>query len=338
LLIFNEILDKGFDPQNFLGGLSSHLRDLLVSLDNSTIKLLEVSEGLKSRYLEQSSRCNPEFIYQALEICNQADLQYRTSHNQRLLIELCLVKLANLQDLKKKSREQQLVEPEHEKTLEISEKQDVTHKVTQSATVINSDAPVRDSIPRKNTHIEIDTRTTVEEKKNVIKTTGISIKNLMSTPATPEKSEPASGDDSADLSEEPVADIEELKENVFNQEELEKYWNLFASIIRQDRPRISSTISSRMPGLMNDYKIDVLMENINQLEDFNLSIKSELQSYLRKNLNNSYIILNARLNEEPTPDAGKGRKLYTPEDQFQYLNNKNPSLNILKQQFGLEFE
>lgn len=96
LLIFDEILKKGFDPNNFLVGLSEHLRELMVCKDPSTIHLLQVSENAKQRYKEQSERASLSFLLTALNIANQADLSFKSSKNQRLHVELMLMKLAKL--------------------------------------------------------------------------------------------------------------------------------------------------------------------------------------------------------------------------------------------------
>jgi DNA polymerase-3 subunit gamma/tau len=102
LLTLNEILEKGFDPRNFIGGLASHFRDLLVSKDPATIVLLDTGASIKDQYLKQAAELSEEFLYGALEICNETDLQFRGSKNQRLTIELALVRLANLTMVQKK--------------------------------------------------------------------------------------------------------------------------------------------------------------------------------------------------------------------------------------------
>jgi DNA polymerase III subunit gamma/tau len=88
LLTFNEILKKGFDGQNFIVGLAEHFRDLLVCKDKATIDLLEVSEGIKKKYLEQSKAISKSFLLSALNITNQSDLNFKSSNNQRLHVEI----------------------------------------------------------------------------------------------------------------------------------------------------------------------------------------------------------------------------------------------------------
>ncbi len=91
LLLFNEITERGFDGGNFIAGLASHFRNLLVSRDARTLPLLEVSETNQQRYHEQAMRCKPQFLYKAIKLCNECDLGYRQSRNKRLQVELCLI-------------------------------------------------------------------------------------------------------------------------------------------------------------------------------------------------------------------------------------------------------
>jgi DNA polymerase III subunit gamma/tau len=101
LLTFNEILNHGFDGHHFITGLSSHLRDLLVCKDPVTVQLLEVGGETKERYKRQASICESDFIFDALRIANECDLQYKASQNKRLLVEIALIRIAQL-TLKKK--------------------------------------------------------------------------------------------------------------------------------------------------------------------------------------------------------------------------------------------
>lgn len=101
LLLFNEILNHGFDGHHFITGLSSHFRDVLVCKDPVTIQLLEVGGEIREKYKTQASRCESDFLIGALQIANECDLQYKASQNKRLLVELAIIKLAQL-TLKKK--------------------------------------------------------------------------------------------------------------------------------------------------------------------------------------------------------------------------------------------
>jgi len=96
LLIFNEILNKGFDGHHFINGLSSHFRDLMVCTDAITLELLEVGASLRERYKVQAASCSPAFIFQSLALLNTCDIAYKNSQNQRLLVEMTLLQLCNL--------------------------------------------------------------------------------------------------------------------------------------------------------------------------------------------------------------------------------------------------
>ncbi|MGI9528019.1 MAG: DNA polymerase III subunit gamma/tau [Weeksellaceae bacterium] len=96
LKILNTILEKGFDAQLFISGLGGHFRDLLVSQSAETVELLEVGENTKTKYLEQGAKCTPQFLIDAIEICNQADINYKSSKNQRLTVEIALMQIASL--------------------------------------------------------------------------------------------------------------------------------------------------------------------------------------------------------------------------------------------------
>ena len=96
LTLFNEILDKGFDGHNFIAGLSSHFRDLLVCKDPVTLSLLEVGAEIRERYRVQAALCSTGFLFEALDICSSCDVNYKISKNQRLHVELALLRLSEI--------------------------------------------------------------------------------------------------------------------------------------------------------------------------------------------------------------------------------------------------
>ena len=96
LLLFNDVLNHGFDAGHFVTGFAQHLRDVLVSKDPQTVPLLETSEAIKQRYAAQAQQCTPVWLFKALEILNTCDINYRTARNKRLTVELALVKLCQI--------------------------------------------------------------------------------------------------------------------------------------------------------------------------------------------------------------------------------------------------
>ncbi|MBT8318714.1 MAG: DNA polymerase III subunit gamma/tau [Gramella sp.] len=114
LVKFNTILSTGFDGHHFIAGLASHFRDLMVCKDQKTIALLEVGDQTKARYFEQSQKTSHKFLLEAIELANSCDLKYKTSHNQRLLVELCLMQLASIDfDSEKKKVDHKIIPASH---------------------------------------------------------------------------------------------------------------------------------------------------------------------------------------------------------------------------------
>ena len=98
LLLFNEILNKGFEGNIFIEGAASHFRDLLVNSDQATAELFEGSAELRNRYIEQAKRCTPKMLFNAIRLCSNCSLNYRTSRNKRLHVELTLIELSQMSD------------------------------------------------------------------------------------------------------------------------------------------------------------------------------------------------------------------------------------------------
>ena len=96
LHLLDGILDRGYDAQLFISGLGGHFRDLLVSQNEQTVSLLDVGENTIQKYLAQGKKCTPTFLISAIEICNQADIHYKASKNQRLTVEIALMQIASL--------------------------------------------------------------------------------------------------------------------------------------------------------------------------------------------------------------------------------------------------
>ncbi|MCF6365589.1 MAG: DNA polymerase III subunit gamma/tau [Bacteroidales bacterium] len=160
LLIFNEILNNGFDGHHFITGLSSHFRDLMVCKDASTVQLLEVGSSIKDKYLSQAQKINLNFLLKALEISNKTDLSYRGSRNKRLQIELALMQMCTITN---QAVEKKKTEPAQEKTPIVSEKKEVYQKE-------NKTAPKQNTIIKKsgislNSEIKKETEETTENSE-----------------------------------------------------------------------------------------------------------------------------------------------------------------------------
>jgi DNA polymerase III subunit gamma/tau len=342
LLLFDEILNDGFDTHNFLIGLAGHFRDLLVCTDPQTIVLLDCSDSIKAKYREQAAKCSPEFIFSALDICNELDQAYKSSKNQRLLVELGMVRLAKISAEKKKP-DSDLIAQEGTKgpvnTLDSNSKiaepelkanQSVKGDLKADQSVkgeVKADQPVKSESKADQAGKSESKADQVE--KNYVANTSFSIKNVVSDQFNPEVETVINVDDS-----EIIADITVEEENLFNDDDLQLKWTEFSEHIQKDRPRISIVLKNHKPLLGEGYSIDLKLDNSAQLNEFDKNIKNELSAFLKKELRNSFIQINAGIEE-----TGPGKRMiYTAEERFQYLSGKYPELNRLKQQFNLEFE
>ncbi|MBN2520343.1 MAG: DNA polymerase III subunit gamma/tau [Bacteroidales bacterium] len=298
LLIFDEILDNGFDGHQFINGLSAHLRDLLVCKDSSTVQLLEVGETIKDKYLQQSVMCENDFLYNSLAIINDCDINYKISNNKRLHVELALIKLANLSDSKKKNRlEENSVSVVKE---EADNKPEITVVNENQAEIKKIDKPVAKS--QKKTNISI------KDALNPIKINDISEKN-------------------ADFNI-----IEAKENNIFSEKELITKWSEFGESIKNSKPRLYSTLSSSTPIINENNIIEFTVANPLQKEAIKDVLK-DLLYFLKKTLKNNTINLEILVEE-----TKQEQKLYTQEDKFKYMSEKNKNLGLLKQKFNLDFE
>ena len=317
LLIFDEILTEGFDAQNFIAGLSEYFRDLIVCKSPATIQLLEVAPSLKEVYKVQSSQCDLNFLYQALNILNYCDLNYKISNNKRLLVELTLIKLCKILEEKKNNDLNQnqdnksaINRPLNSSTTEIKENEKVGKEVHDtSKTVIQSDKNI-----------------VTENIKNVVKQSDVSfsIKDHLSKPEKPK---------TESIVEE--AKVELLKNNKdFNESQLINAWNSLAENYKVKESRVFNILTSNLPNINADKRVILNLTNTLQ-EEIVLKIKTEIVVFLRKELKNDLIDFETIVNQ----DTENSKKIiYTDTEKFNFLKEINPELNDLKEQFKLDFK
>ncbi|NOZ33908.1 MAG: DNA polymerase III subunit gamma/tau [Chlorobi bacterium] len=171
LLIFNDILNKGFDGHHFISGLSSHLRDLMVCKDEETVELIEVGSGIKQKYIEQSRKTDILFLLRALDISNQTDLSYKASKNKRLQVELALMKICEITKEAKKKTENINQDSHPEAKLSVSQEQKTEYKKEQSKEIQN-EAP---KIIQRKSRISINGNNSKTEEKTEQNDTDIAV-------------------------------------------------------------------------------------------------------------------------------------------------------------------
>lgn len=310
LMLYNEIINKGFDGHNFVAGLASHFRSLLVSKDQKTLELLEVGKNIKERYKQQAEVASVPFLLKAISIANKTELQYKTSKNQRLQVELGLMQLCSLlhpQKLKTEAATSQVSQTEaQKKTPVINEEKPVAITKPSSVTSPASPAPA-------------STRSLVK-KKGLLKTATTSINSIKK-------------DVKEEAKEEVAAEKEIKNESTFTQDELENAWNKYATSIKESNPYFHASFTAHMPVLKEDFLLEWEIENKSLLERFEKEAKMDLLEFLRTELNNDHLQVKVLLNVE------KGsKKVYTAQDKFNKMLEKNPNLQKLKQQFDLDID
>jgi DNA polymerase-3 subunit gamma/tau len=290
-----------------MAGLNSHMRDLLVSRDEATVKLLETSPSIRQRYREQAVRAPLSFIYEALDIGSQCLLTFKSSKNQRLHVELALLRMCQLaggntgEDSKKKA-EQQL--PADEPVIKIS-----SAPAGQSA----ASAITQTKPPAQQSR---GTTATDTGKK-------VSIKSLLT--------ETKIKDNTVNEPAPPSAVTQPHKE--FTADDLADAFRAFAIQVKEESPRISVTLSSVTPDLLADNTVELKLDNTALRELFDHNFRARLEHYLRETLQNSSLSLRTTVGA-----TERGEILYSDEQKFNHLASKNPALKDLKKTFNLDFE
>jgi DNA polymerase-3 subunit gamma/tau len=327
LLLFNEILNNGFDGHNFIAGMGDHLRNLLVSKDVETIQLLEVGNNIKDKYKEQSGKCSLSFLIKGLTILNKTDIHYKSSKNQRLQVELALMQLCSINS----------IGTDTEKKNDLAQPQ-IKGGIVNASTNITIPAPITAPSTEKIPVIEqpaaekkvSDTTTTNENsttviKKPLIKTTTPSINQHLNNEKKTEQVAENNIDQNKTAAKQP--------KNSFTQQALESVWNKYANDLKiKGRAGLASSLLNRRPNLVNDTTIEFTVNN-KALEETINEDKMNFLGFLRKELNNYSIQLNLIMTqvEEKT-------NLYTAIDRYKRLAEKNPSINKFRQTFDLDIE
>jgi DNA polymerase III subunit gamma/tau len=313
LMTFNEILEKGFDGHNFVSGLSSHLRNLLVCKDEITLKILEATPVIKQKYFQQTKACPEEFIFKALELGSNCDISYKTSKNQRLHVELFLIRLCRLMTI-----------PEEETEKKKSDLKP-TGKITDdlplpSKSEIIREAPEFAGSKTRIQEIPSDRHAPVIEKH----AKSFSIKNIISEEkkAMHENPEP--------LTEEAIKNEVQPSEEL-NSLSYEKAWNEFKDSLRGEGTRIISMFNSVTTEVENDQTIRIHLSNAAQKDLFVQNYKQKLAYFLK----NRFIA--KEIDIETIVDLSeKNEVLYSDEQKYNYLVAKYPGLKDFKKAFNLD--
>lgn len=331
LMILNEILEKGFDEHNFLVGLSSHMRDLLVCQDPVTLQLLEVGAGIRDKYQQQSQSTSPEWLYESLDILGVADVSYKASRNQRLHVELALIKLCNIGGATKKKALTSEAAPA-EKSPQSTKKADPVDSLKPAP---EPGPPAqKSSDPPSDREKTVPPEVPAEQKTDPESPASQTRKRMPGTVPSIKDALNGVGREGKERAKEAGGKIRQVLSNPFSQEDLLEKWDEYADRIRENRPRMSSSLKHHLPSLGDALQIEVIFSNSSQIEEFNRDIKQDLVVFLEDALqNNQFRIIPVEQELE-----NNGNILYTAEEKYDHMIKKNPALGKLKERFNLDFE
>ena len=329
MLLLNEILRKGFDGSHFITGLASHFRDLLVSKDASTLPLLEVGAGIRQHYQEQAKKCDQKFLYRAMKLVNDCDLNYRASKNKRLLVELTLIQCAQLtlpdaDDIVGGRSPKRILKPLFKQQAAqqpaAMQPQSQTGAAAAQASTEGNNAGVHTS-PLAGLRTDIKKKPVMRpEMMNVsIRGTRMKWKETEASQPAPQPSAPAP---------------EEKYENrPFKDSELSFYWRDFAM---NHLPKEEKANSARMmnitPKPLNDTTYEILVDN-EMVGKYMNKLLPDVLKYIREQLHNRQVVLSVRVSE-----AHEVVRAYNQAERFQLMSKRNPKLLKLAQKFNLTLD
>ena len=307
---FNEILSKGFEGHHFINGLASHFRDLLVAKDKITIDLLEVGDTAKQKYLVQATKASLPFLIDAIQKANDCDLNYKSSKNQRLLVELTLMQIASITfDGEKKKPANFIIPATFFQALMPAKKKEVIEvpkKEVEIKTIVS------ESIPEK---IAESPKPVLEIARK--RDSSLSLKSIFQ-PKEVEKT---------GIKE----NYDDYPKTVFTIKKLELYWKEYANLLeKKGEQSMAAIISIGKPVLGENFQISCAVSN-SLMQDQFLRTRPNLLHFLREKLNNYGIDILVTLDESISKKFA-----YTPQEKFNKLKEKNPLIEKLRQTFELD--
>jgi DNA polymerase-3 subunit gamma/tau len=326
LLTYNEILSKGFDGHHFISGLASHFRDLMVCKNPATLTLLEHGELAQKMYGEQAQKCSLEFLLKGIELANDADLKYKLSQNQRLLVELCLMQICSITfDGEKKKLSNFIIPPTYYRNSGYS----IVETVSSSDIKIASYDLQVESIENKELiiekEVEVQINTVAETKPETLNlehaTTKVSALSLSSIKAKKELLE------SQKIKK---LDVEHLPVTEFSETEMMELWFKYAQRLNDKGHMIMESLLRISEPKLDGFTIFYELPNEGSRLDFEKE-KPELLGYLRGHLHNHEIKIEVIVNEDI-----KIKTAFTAQDKYNRLNEINPNLEDLRNIFDLE--
>lgn len=327
LLVLNDILNRGFEGQYIVSGISSHFRDLLVCKDPITAQLFEVGASIRERYIKTAAQCSNHFLYDAIDLANDCDLNYRLSKNKRLLIELMLIKLCQLTGEPAGSLSDSDKKKDEIKPITPSPKAHAASTTTTQSTHPQPDSTQK-PIPETENQPDIvsepepkrETPTQPQQKPYSRSTAGLGVS--LSALANKEQSASTTAGNSQryDAAQ---------NNKPFNEKQLADAWLSFAASLGKEI-LLKNTMEKYLPKMVSDkvFEVEVNTEmNKNYLEEMD----TRIMTFLRNKLGNDDISMIIRISESVAVT-----KPMTSREIFDEMVKQNPSLQKLSDEFDLE--
>lgn len=325
MLLLNSIIAKGFAGGHFINGLASHIRNVLMAKDVQTLPLLEISQQQRQKYEEQAKKCPTTFLYQALKLLNQCDINYRQSSNKRLLVEITLIQIAQITQpddtpagvgrspKRLKSLFKKLAPVKGGETT-----QQVVGLETGKVSPVNaSHSQLSSTTKKKDTGVQTNPNTQPTRPRLKISDLGISFGSLRST-------------STKNITQDEAQQQTTAASTTFSNEELRIQWNVMCNRMPPEKIGLSQRMKNLLPQITTFPQVEVVIENdilLKQLQD----IKGKIQATLRMLLQNNNLLLSLRLAE-----AQEVTKIYSKREIFELLKKENPQLDKLCHNLGLE--
>ena len=327
MLLLDGIISAGFDGGNLIGGLATHVRNVMMAKDEQTLPLLHVSERQKAKYAEQAKKCPTEFLYKALRIMNDCDINYRQSGNKRLLVELTLIEMAQLTQsdddttpsghcpkrLKSLFKTMISAQPKTAKQVAVV----VRTAKSKQAAAISTD----NSFTTTSSITERETPSAATTTKRTIRlgALGTNFANLKRKNTVPEPMSPDSQE---------TENISENKE--FTNDQLLIQWIAMCARMPQQMTGIAARMKNMTPVIADFPNVEVVVDNEILLEDIS-KIKGRIRNTLAMTLKNSNIQLSLKLAK---PEDIK--RIPTNRERFDMLIGNNDAFKNLVLELGLE--
>ena len=329
MMTLNEILNKGFDGQHFINGLASHLRNLLVSRDPQTINLIEASDDVRQRYQQQAQKCQPKFLYSAIKMCTDCDINYKQSQSKRLLVEITLIEIAQLtqEDTPSSGRSpKKTLKPIFSQQAEAAQPNNQIAAPTknQGAQPTGS-AGTPASAPNINA-----ANLSAPKPQQGLKAKGFSISGLMDRSKQQTNQQDNPGQQQAtEQTVQPSANTAEA-DRPLDSTTLLTAWRDFAHNLPQEETAMANRLKDTDPSIIDANTIEVLANN-ELVEKEIKAFVPRLLPFLQNSLHNRSIQISVRTRKQE-----EKQRAYNRVEQFNMMCQINDALLKLKEEFDLE--